>query len=144
MDMQHFNDAARQVIVRSSEEARSLNHGHIGTGHILLGLLRENDGIAARVLVDLGVDRETIRHGVVRMLAEPAARHETASYRTALPPLGECSDKDLKNHIQDLTAREAVVSYERRVLRGTIDLLRVEIETRRRRTDEEGEDVIEP
>ncbi len=62
---ERFTEGARRVVVLAQEEARALNHNHIGTEHILLGLLRENDGIAARSLKSLTVTVEPARAGVV-------------------------------------------------------------------------------
>ena len=52
---ERFTDRARRVVVLAQEEARLLNHNYIGTEHILLGLLREGEGVAARVLKNLDV-----------------------------------------------------------------------------------------
>lgn len=59
-----FTKKARRVLSLANEEAQSLNHGYIGTEHLLLGLVREGDGVAARVLKDLGVDLPKVRAGV--------------------------------------------------------------------------------
>ncbi|MEU0490358.1 Clp protease N-terminal domain-containing protein [Nocardiopsis sp. NPDC006139] len=61
---ERFTDRARRVVVQSQEEARDLNHDYIGTEHLLLGLLREDAGIASGVLHGLGVDLETARSHV--------------------------------------------------------------------------------
>jgi ATP-dependent Clp protease ATP-binding subunit ClpC len=50
-----FTKRAKQVLQLATEEARSFHHPYVGTEHILLGLIRESDGIAARVLEELGV-----------------------------------------------------------------------------------------
>jgi ATP-dependent Clp protease ATP-binding subunit ClpA len=65
---ERFTERARQVVVLAQEEARSLRHNYIGTEHILLGLLREEDGVAARVLTDLGLTVERARGQVVRVV----------------------------------------------------------------------------
>ncbi len=62
---ERFTHSARQVVVLAQTEARSLRHNHIGTEHLLLGLLGETEGLAARVLNELGVDRDDIHKGVV-------------------------------------------------------------------------------
>ena len=55
-------------------EALSLGHNYIGTEHILLGLVRENEGVAARILLDFDfADAEKIRNEIIRMLSGPAA-----------------------------------------------------------------------
>jgi four helix bundle protein len=59
---------AKNVIEYAIEEARALNHNYVGTEHILLGLLRERDGIAAQVLTNLGLRLEAVRHEVLRLL----------------------------------------------------------------------------
>jgi ATP-dependent Clp protease ATP-binding subunit ClpC len=59
-----FTKKARRVLSLANEEAQSLNHGYIGTEHLLLGLVREGDGVAARVLKDLGIDLPKVRAGV--------------------------------------------------------------------------------
>ena len=59
---------AKKVIECAIEEARSLNHDYIGTEHILLGLLRESEGIAAQVLVNLGLSIERVRMEILKLL----------------------------------------------------------------------------
>ncbi|MGH2544498.1 MAG: Clp protease N-terminal domain-containing protein, partial [Ardenticatenaceae bacterium] len=59
-----FTKKARRVLALANEEAQALNHGYIGTEHLLLGLVREGDGVAARVLKDLGVDLPKVRTAV--------------------------------------------------------------------------------
>ena len=58
----------RQVVVLAEEEARALKHDYIGTGHILLGLLRGDEGLAARVLESLDITVERVRAQVVRIV----------------------------------------------------------------------------
>jgi ATP-dependent Clp protease ATP-binding subunit ClpC len=65
-----FTPRAKRVLELSLEEARQLGHSYIGTEHLLLGLLREGEGVAARVLEGLGVDLGKIRTQVVRMVGE--------------------------------------------------------------------------
>ena len=55
---------AKKVIEYSMEEARNLNHNYVGTEHILLGLLREQEGVAAQVLMNLGLKLEEVREAV--------------------------------------------------------------------------------
>lgn len=61
---ERFTDRARRVLVLAQEEARFLNHSFIGTEHLLLGLVREEDGIAAQALEALGISLETARQRV--------------------------------------------------------------------------------
>src|SRR6478735_5818061 len=71
---ERFTERARQVVVLAQEEARTLKHNYIGTEHILLGLVRENEGVAARILLDFDADSEKIRNEVIRMLSGPGGR----------------------------------------------------------------------
>src|SRR5216683_467218 len=81
---ERFTDRARRVVVLAQEEARMLNHSYIGSEHILLGLIREGEGVAAQVLVKLGVDLSKVRRQVIQLLhgyqgQEPAAAAGTPS-----------------------------------------------------------------
>jgi ATP-dependent Clp protease ATP-binding subunit ClpC len=67
-----FTPRAKRVLELSLEEARQLGHNYIGTEHLLLGLIREGEGVAARVLENLGVDLSKVRTEVIRMLGETA------------------------------------------------------------------------
>ncbi|WP_320664707.1 ATP-dependent Clp protease ATP-binding subunit [Prochlorococcus sp. MIT 1223] len=67
-----FTPRAKRVLELSLEEARQLGHNYIGTEHLLLGLIREGEGVAARVLENLGVDLNKVRTQVIRMLGETA------------------------------------------------------------------------
>jgi ATP-dependent Clp protease ATP-binding subunit ClpC len=66
---QRFTDRARRVVVLAQEEARTRNHSFIGTEHILLGLIREGDGVAAQVLVKLGADLDRVRQQVMQLIS---------------------------------------------------------------------------
>src|SRR5919199_1681570 len=65
---ERFTERARKVVVLALREALQLGHNYIGTEHILLGLVRESEGVAARVLSNLDVDPDKVRREVVRML----------------------------------------------------------------------------
>src|SRR5437773_1923146 len=67
---ERFTERARQVVVLAQDEARALKHNYIGTEHILLGLLREEEGIAARVLESLDVTIEEVRAQVARIVGQ--------------------------------------------------------------------------
>ena len=67
-----FTPRAKRVLELSLEEARQLGHNYIGTEHLLLGLIREGEGVAARVLENPGVDLAKVRTQVIRMLGETA------------------------------------------------------------------------
>ena len=64
--LERYTPRARQVIVLAQDEAGRLKHGYIGTEHLLLGLIREDEGIAARALESLGVSLEEVRASVAR------------------------------------------------------------------------------
>ena len=70
---ERFTDRARRVVVLAQEEARLLGHNYIGTEHILLGLLHEEDGVAARVLDQLGVSLDAVRARVQSIIGEGGA-----------------------------------------------------------------------
>jgi ATP-dependent Clp protease ATP-binding subunit ClpA len=70
---ERFTDRARRVVVLAQEEARMLNHGYIGTEHILLGLIQENDGVAAKALESLGVSLEAVRSQVEEIIGQGQA-----------------------------------------------------------------------
>src|SRR5207302_1916356 len=65
---ERFTGRARQVVALAGEEARILNHGWIGTEHILLGLIHEGDGLAARSLVSLGISLDAVRQQVEEII----------------------------------------------------------------------------
>lgn len=73
-----FTPRAKRVLELSWDEARQLGHNYIGTEHLLLGLIREGEGVAARVLENLGVDLNKIRSNVVKMLGESKPQTATA------------------------------------------------------------------
>jgi ATP-dependent Clp protease ATP-binding subunit ClpC len=94
-----FTPRAKKVLELSLREALSLKHNYIGTEHILLGLVRENEGVAARILVDFDADAETIRNEIMRVLSGPGGpglvHTETVQHRavrggwTSYGPLAE-------------------------------------------------------
>ena len=63
-----YTDRARRVVVMAQDEARALNHGYIGTEHILLGLIHEGEGVAAKALESLGISLETLRRQVEEII----------------------------------------------------------------------------
>ncbi|MCL1899487.1 MAG: NDP-hexose 4-ketoreductase, partial [Promicromonosporaceae bacterium] len=67
---ERFTDRARRVVVLAQEEARLLNHNYIGTEHILLGLIHEGEGVAAKALEALGISLESIRKQVIEQIGE--------------------------------------------------------------------------
>jgi len=71
-----FTPRAKKVLELALREALSLGHNYIGTEHILLGLVRENEGVAARILLDFDADSDKIRNEVIRMLSGPGSRQQ--------------------------------------------------------------------
>jgi ATP-dependent Clp protease ATP-binding subunit ClpC len=67
---ERFTERAREVVVLAQDEARALKHNYIGTEHILLGLLREEEGLAARVLESLDITVEEVRAQVARIVGQ--------------------------------------------------------------------------
>ena len=86
-----FTPRAKKVLDLSLRDAMSLGHNYIGTEHLLLGLVREGQGVAMRVLLDFDADAEAIRNEVIRMLAGPGRRPtpRAGPYEPTTPPLAE-------------------------------------------------------
>jgi ATP-dependent Clp protease ATP-binding subunit ClpC len=82
---ERFTDRARRVVVLAQEEARMLNHNYIGTEHILLGLIHEGEGVAAKALRALGVELDTLSREVEALVGrgEQAARGHVPVTRQA-------------------------------------------------------------
>jgi ATP-dependent Clp protease ATP-binding subunit ClpC len=101
---------AKKVIEYAIEEARNLNHNYVGTEHLLLGLLREHDGVAAQVLMNLGLKLEEVREEVLNLLGAGVEPEEGAAAMAAEAPArrGKSKTPALDNFGRDLTdlARE--------------------------------------
>src|SRR5436190_1889789 len=83
---ERFSEQARQVVVFAQEEARALRHNYIGTEHILLGLLREGEGVAARILMDFA-QLEEIRAAALAVAAgRPREERGSRSQLSTLAP----------------------------------------------------------
>ncbi|MDN5558731.1 MAG: ATP-dependent Clp protease ATP-binding subunit [Ruaniaceae bacterium] len=67
---ERFTDRARRVVVLAQEEARMLNHNYIGTEHLLLGLIHEGEGVAAKALESLGISQDAVRTQVIEIIGE--------------------------------------------------------------------------
>jgi hypothetical protein len=94
---ERFTDRARRVLVLAQEESRLLNHGFIGTEHILLGLIHESDGVAARALAQLDISLDAVREKVEEIIG-PSVTTPTGS-----PPFTPRAKKVL-----ELSLREAL------------------------------------
>ncbi|MGH2913100.1 MAG: ATP-dependent Clp protease ATP-binding subunit, partial [Solirubrobacteraceae bacterium] len=101
-----FTPRAKKVLELALREALSLGHNYIGTEHILLGLVRENEGVAARILLDFDADSEKIRNEVIRMLSGPGGRRQgqgSGSGSGSGPGEGKKSSKLLDQFGRNLT-----------------------------------------
>lgn len=100
-----FTPRAKRVLELSWDEARQLGHNYIGTEHLLLGLIREGEGVAARVLENLGVDLNKIRSNVVKMLGEskPQSVSSGASSSSSSSSGGKTKTPSLDEFGRDLT-----------------------------------------
>jgi len=87
-----FTPRAKRVLELSVDEARQLGHNYVGTEHLLLGLIREGEGVAARVLLELGVDRKKVRDETLRLLGGSApAGQAKEEEKTDTPALNQFS-----------------------------------------------------
>src|SRR5436309_7606702 len=94
---ERFTDRARRVVVLAQEEARMLDHNYIGTEHILLGLIREGEGVAAKALESLGISQEAVRQQVEEIIGR---RQYTPSGHIPITPRAK--------KVLELSLREAL------------------------------------
>jgi ATP-dependent Clp protease ATP-binding subunit ClpA len=80
---------AKKVIDYALDEARGLNHNYVGTEHLLLGLLREEEGVAAQVLMNLGLKLQEVRHEIVNLIGPSMALEELPSREELDMPLAQ-------------------------------------------------------
>ncbi|MDQ6914805.1 MAG: ATP-dependent Clp protease ATP-binding subunit, partial [Actinomycetota bacterium] len=117
-----FTPRAKKVLELALREALSLGHNYIGTEHILLGLVRENEGVAARILLDFDADSEKIRNEVIRMLSGPGGRRQGAGAGAGAggqPGEGKKSSKLLDQFGRNLTKLAAEAKLDPVVGRET-------------------------
>ena len=95
---ERFTDRARQVVVLAQEEARTLNHDYIGTEHILLGLIREGDGVAATALESLGISLEAVRQGVEEIIGR--GQHVSSNQIPFAAPAKKALELSLREALQ--------------------------------------------
>src|SRR5919106_764953 len=107
MNGYNFTDRVRKVLQMAREEAARLHHSYVGTEHLLLGLLREEKGIAAQVLTDAGVNLEQSRAETLRLLGSdmPQASAGGSSSQPSSAPKSEKKSKTppLDHFCRDLT-----------------------------------------
>src|SRR5687767_12546261 len=85
-----FTPRAKRVLELAVEEARSLGHNYVGTEHLLLGLIREGEGVAAKVLLELGVDRKRVREETLKLLGgTPSNAPQEREERAETPALNQ-------------------------------------------------------
>jgi ATP-dependent Clp protease ATP-binding subunit ClpC len=129
-----FTPRAKKILQLSLREAIALGHGFIGTEHILLGLVREDDGVAIRVLSGLGVDPDRVRQQVIQLVSARRVQQEPGTGRTA----GRGKRKllsELRGRLDSLDWRLSVL--EQRV--GTSpDLAQLDQEITQVRSDKES------
>jgi hypothetical protein len=93
-----FTPRAKKVLELALREGLSLGHNYIGTEHVLLGIARANEGVAARILLDFGVDAERIRNEVIRLLSGPSLGEP--GHRTKIETRAEAANPELAAEIQ--------------------------------------------
>jgi ClpA/ClpB-like protein len=94
---ERFTDRARRVVVLAQEEARFLNHNYIGTEHILLGLVHEQQGVAARALTELGISLDAVRAEVKQIVGQGKS-----------PPTGHIPFTSRAKKVLELSLRESM------------------------------------
>ncbi|MBO3748647.1 Clp protease [Streptosporangiaceae bacterium NEAU-GS5] len=97
---ERFTDRARRVVVLAQEEARMLRHNYIGTEHILLGLVAEGEGAAARVLAESSFDIESVRQAVAEMIGTGAEGTETPGHIPFTPRAKKVLELSLREALQ--------------------------------------------
>jgi len=95
-----FTPKAKKVIELAMEEARSLGHNYIGTEHLLLGLIREGEGVASQVLMNLGLDLNRVRNEVIALLGSSGPAPSGGGSKTKTPAL-DAFGRDLTKLAQD-------------------------------------------
>jgi ATP-dependent Clp protease ATP-binding subunit ClpA len=123
---ERFTDRARRVVVAAQEEARMLGHNHIGSEHLLLGLLHEQDGTAAQVLASAGITAEAAR-AQVEEFAGPGSKS----------PSGHIPFTQRARKVLELSLREALERNSRHI--GTEHILLALM----RNTDDVGAQILE-
>src|SRR5512132_2741078 len=139
-----YTSRAKKVLELAMTEARELNHSYVGTEHLLLGLLREEKGIAAQVLTDAGVNLDAARAETLRLLGtempqQGGAKEPTASASTpqAPPPKGEKKSKTpaLDHFCRDLTQLAAEGQLDPTIGRAKEIQRVMEVLTRRKKNN---------
>ena len=135
-----YTPRSKRVLALATREAKALNHTYVGTEHLLLGLLREGDGVAARVLQELGVDVERTRQEILKELdpnfagavedSEPSpsdaarisAKPEMPPNAQSPKPQRDSIDTSKRYDVYCAEREQEVVVYRNAVFKGTKDL----------------------
>ncbi len=104
-----FTPRAKRVLELSWDEARQLGHNYIGTEHLLLGLIREGEGVAVRVLENLGVDLNKLRSSIIKMLGE------TRTQQTATAGAGASGGKTKTPSLDEFGTDLTLAAQEQRL-----------------------------
>lgn len=136
-----YTPRVKKVLALAQKEAKALSHTYVGTEHILLGLLREGDGVAARVLMNLGVDIETTREEILKELvpnfsATGEGTQPSPSKASSMPPKselpqnteppkpqGDFIDTSKRYDVYCTEQTQEVVVYRNALFKGTKGLL---------------------
>jgi ATP-dependent Clp protease ATP-binding subunit ClpC len=116
-----FTPRAKRVLELSVDEARQLGHNYVGTEHLLLGLIREGEGVAARVLLELGVDRKKVREETLKLLGgTPSVSQPEREGKVETPALNQFG-RDLtalarENKLDPIIGREPEIERVIQVL----------------------------
>ncbi|MEK7348627.1 MAG: ATP-dependent Clp protease ATP-binding subunit [Candidatus Eisenbacteria bacterium] len=116
-----FTPRAKRVLELSVDEARQLGHNYVGTEHLLLGLIREGEGVAARVLLELGVDRKKVREETLKLLGgTPSVSQPEREGKIETPALNQFG-RDLtalarENKLDPIIGRESEIERVIQVL----------------------------
>src|SRR2546430_8953736 len=94
---ERFTDRARRVMVLAQEEARMLNHDYIGTEHLLLGLIHEGEGVAAKALESLGISLDAVRQQVEEIIGQgPQAPPRRIPFTPRAKTVLELADRETR------------------------------------------------
>src|SRR5919202_223722 len=109
-----FTERAKKVLVLAQEEAQRFNHNYIGTEHLLLGLVREGEGIAAGVLESLGVNLEKVRTQVIQVVSQSGTGAEGQGKHQSRTPTIDQMGQDLtalasQNKMDPIIGRETEI-----------------------------------
>jgi ATP-dependent Clp protease ATP-binding subunit ClpA len=108
-----FTPRTKKVLELALREGLSLGHSYIGTEHILLGIVRENEGVAARILLDFDADAEKVRNEVIRKLSGPGAAGEPPPFVPETPPLAPEVAEEVDRVRRDKQAALDAQDFER-------------------------------